>query len=133
MTVILRLTGVYHADGGLIGELSYAARKLTGRGHCGLCDVTHRGVRAKPEWSAWVESLPVPFDLVHRNERSAEVRAASDALTPCVLAHTDEGLRLVLDRTALDRTGGDVDAYAAALTAGVRDAGLAWPTAPTGH
>lgn len=52
MTVILRLTGAYHADGGLIGDMGYVARKLVGRGHCELCDVTHGGIRAKPEWDA---------------------------------------------------------------------------------
>ncbi|MFD6418873.1 hypothetical protein [Streptomyces sp. NPDC060194] len=135
MTVIQRLTGVYQADGGLIGEIGYAVRKATGRGHCALCDVTHRGIRAKPEWTAWVASLPVPFDLVHLNERSAEVRAFTDGITPCVVAHTGQGLRLVLDRTALPRTAGDVDACAAALSAGVREAGLSWPAdggGPTG-
>ncbi|GAB2946711.1 hypothetical protein [Streptomyces sp. NPDC059173] len=127
MSVILRLTGVYHADGGLIGELRYVTQKLVGRAHCDLCDVTHRGIRAKPEWDAWVRSLPVPHDLVHLNERSAEVREFCDGLTPCVLAHTDQGLRLVLDRAALARTAGDVSAYATALSAGLDHAGLAWP------
>ncbi|MFB7299203.1 hypothetical protein [Streptomyces rubiginosohelvolus] len=131
MTLILRLTGVYHAHGGLIGELRYVTQKLVGRGHCELCDVTHRGIRAKPEWDAWVRSLPVPYDLVHLNERSAEVREFSDGLTPCVLAHTDRGLRFILDRAALARTAGDVSAYAAALSEGVRDAGLTWPDDPS--
>ncbi|MGW3864160.1 hypothetical protein ACWEDZ_22095 [Streptomyces sp. NPDC005047] len=127
MTMILRLTGVYDADGGLVGELKYVAGKLAGRTHCELCDVTHRGIRAKPEWNDWVRSLSVPFDLVHLNERSSEVRAFSDGLTPCVLAHTSEGLRLVLHRAALARSAGNVAGFAAALSEGAREAGLNWP------
>ena len=47
---VTRLIGVYDADGSLVGELRYALRKVTGRGHCSLCDLTHRGVRARADW-----------------------------------------------------------------------------------
>ena len=35
--------GVYHADGGIIGELAYVWGKIRGTAHCALCDITHRG------------------------------------------------------------------------------------------
>ena len=34
--------GVYHADGGLIGELKYVAGALFKGQHCSLCDITHK-------------------------------------------------------------------------------------------
>ena len=38
------LVGVYHADGGLLGELRYAYGKVRGTAHCSLCDITHATV-----------------------------------------------------------------------------------------
>ena len=34
--------GVYHADGGLIGEIKYVAGALLKGQHCSLCDITHK-------------------------------------------------------------------------------------------
>jgi hypothetical protein len=39
MTDIRRLTGVYNARGTLAGEFVYVLGKLSGRAHCGLCDI----------------------------------------------------------------------------------------------
>ena len=125
--IIRRLVGVYHADGGIRGELAYAIGKLRGAAHCGLCDVTHRGVRAKPEWTGLITRLAVPFTLVHLNERSEPVAAASAGRTPCVLAETDDGLILLLGPDQLDRVGGDVSRFAEALVDAARAAGLALP------
>jgi len=118
--------GVYHADGGVRGELTYAIGKLRGTAHCGLCDITHRGVRAKREWTEMLAGLGVPFTLVHLNERSEEVRAASAGRTPCVLARTDGALVLLLGPDDLDRLSGDVPGFAAALATAAADAGLSW-------
>jgi hypothetical protein len=127
VTIIQSLVGVYHADGGLRGELAYVVGKLRGTVHCGLCDITHRGVRPKPVWTAFTESLGVPFEVVHLNERSAAVAAASDGRTPCVLAHTESGLRLLLGPDELDSVGGDLDRFASTLRAAIADAGLSLP------
>ncbi|MGA1089849.1 MAG: hypothetical protein ACO3X2_10375, partial [Candidatus Nanopelagicales bacterium] len=68
MAAIRRLVGVYDADGDLRGEIAYLAGKFGGR-HCALCDITHSPVRRRREWDDYVSTLPVPFDLVHRNKR----------------------------------------------------------------
>ena len=39
--------GVYHADGGIVGELRYVFGKLRGTAHCALCDITHSYVSEK--------------------------------------------------------------------------------------
>ena len=93
---VTRLTGVYHADGSILGELKYVAGTLVGRAHCPLCDITHGRVREKARWRAERERLPVPFTAVHLDERSPAEAAASDGRTPCVLAHTDAGIELLL-------------------------------------
>lgn len=123
--------GVYHADGGVRGELAYAIGKVRGTAHCALCDITHRGVRTRAQWTAMVRDLGVPFELVHLNERDADVRAASAERTPCVLARTaDRGLVPLLGPEDLDGLGGDVAAFADRLAQAVAEAGLSWPRTP---
>ena len=68
--------GVYHADGGVRGELTYMVVHLTGTVHCALCDITHSLVRRKPAWDAMVARLRVPFRPLHRNEMPPDVAAA---------------------------------------------------------
>ncbi len=38
---VVRLIGVYDADGTLRGELGYWVGARLGRRHCSLCDITH--------------------------------------------------------------------------------------------
>lgn len=118
------LTGIYHADGSLIGELRYVFGKLTGTAHCALCDITHAGVRRKSSFATGCAALPVPFEAVHLDERTAEVRAFTEGKTPCVIAHTEAGLSVVLDAAALDACGGDDQRFFEALTGALEAAGL---------
>ncbi len=59
VATILRLVGVYDADGSLRGELAYWVRARLGRAHCALCDITHGAVRERREWQAGRAELPV--------------------------------------------------------------------------
>ncbi|HMS62771.1 MAG TPA: hypothetical protein PKD63_10860 [Solirubrobacteraceae bacterium] len=112
---VTRLTGVYHADGSLLGELRYVAGTLVGRAHCSLCDITHGRVREKARWRAERERLPVPFTAVHLDERSPAEAAASDGRTPCVLAHTDAGIELLLGPAELSACDKDPATLVAAI------------------
>ena len=126
MSTIVRLVGVYDADGGLRGELAYLAGKARGR-HCSLCDITHSPVRRRREWDAYAQTLPVPFEVVHRNERDARVAAATAGHEPCVVADTDDGrIIFLLDDNAL-RAAEDVTGLAATVNEAVSRAGLTWP------
>lgn len=129
-TTIRRLTGVYNASGGLLGELRYVAGKLRGTAHCELCDLTHAGVRRRGEWRELVATLPVPFDVVHRSERAAAAESASGAATPCLLAHTDDGVVTVMAATDFAGLDGDVAAFAARLDERRHALGLRWPEEP---
>jgi len=114
--VITRLTGVYHADGSLLGELRYVVGSRLGRAHCALCDITHGRVREKPGWRAARDGLGLPFTAVHLDERSPEERAASEGRTPCVLAHDDAGaISVLLGPSELEACGGDPAALVAAI------------------
>ncbi len=92
MTDLVCLVGVYHADGGVRGELTYVLGRLLGTAHCALCDITHARIRRKPAWDAMVGRLGVPVDLVHRNEVPADVAAlVMTAGTPLVAARRRDG------------------------------------------
>lgn len=45
-----QIVGVYNADGGIIGELTYVFQKLLGNKKCSLCSLTHESVFEKSEW-----------------------------------------------------------------------------------
>ncbi|WDZ87653.1 hypothetical protein [Micromonospora cathayae] len=128
---VRRLVGVYHADGGLRGELAYLVGKVRGTADCALCDTTHGRLGRRREWKDLLPELGVPVDLVHLNERSPAVRAASEGRTPCVLAVTADGPELLLGPEQLAAVRGDVTGFAAALRAAADRAGLEWSTSPT--
>lgn len=112
--------GVYHADGGVVGEAKYVVGHLLGRTHCALCDITHSPVRRKKQWDVLTASLAVPFRLYHLNELPADVAATVAGVgSPVVLARTGQGLVTLLDPAQLDRIGGSVEAFEHALSASV--------------
>jgi hypothetical protein len=113
---IMEYIGVYHADGGLVGEAKYVLGHLLGRTHCSLCDITHSPVRRKKQWDAYVDSLGVPFRLYHLNEMPADVAAmVATTGSPVVLARTATDLVLMLGERQLDRLDGSVAAFAGEL------------------
>lgn len=118
----VELIGVYHADGGLIGELRYVLGKTRGTAHCALCDITHGTVRRKSEWDAACRRFPIPIRVVHLNERTpAEVAACTDG-TPTVLARYNDGtLQAVLGPNDLE-LGGSVSAFFASIDQALADA-----------
>lgn len=127
MTPVDRLIGVYHADGGLLGELRYVFDKVARGQHCALCDLTHAGVRRRPEWDATVSEWGVPFDLVHLNERTEDVRRVSEGRTPCVLAEVGSDVRLLLGPEELTAVGTDLGRFSAAVFRAADAAGLRLP------
>ncbi|BDZ41759.1 hypothetical protein GCM10025865_10580 [Paraoerskovia sediminicola] len=115
---VVEVVGVYHADGGFVGEARYVVGKILGRAHCALCDVSHSPVRRKRSWDAMVSRLGVPVSTVHLNEMSDDVaRVVAEVGSPVVLGRTDEGPVVLLDAAALEELHGSVDAFEAALRA----------------
>jgi hypothetical protein len=119
---VVELIGVYNADGGWRGELAYAVGHLRGTTHCSLCDITHATVARKRTWVALVEALPVPFVLLHRNERPYDVRAVTGDSTPAVLVRRrgDAAPSVVLGPDDLEPLDGEVAAFVAALNEALR-------------
>jgi hypothetical protein len=112
----MTLIGVYKADGGLIGELSYFLGHLIGVRECSLCDITHSPFKKKGEFKRLEAQLGQEFDLsfrlVHMNERTEKELAASVGREPCVLlAHEDGSISMFLDFQELKAADGSVKSF----------------------
>ncbi|GII99805.1 hypothetical protein CLV28_1063 [Sediminihabitans luteus] len=121
---VTAIVGVYHADGGLAGEVRYVVGKVLGRAHCALCDVTHSPVRRKRAWDAMVARLDVPVELVHLDEMSDDVAAVvAEAGSPVVLGWVPAAGAgrwvVLLEAAALETLDGSVDAFEVALHAAI--------------
>jgi hypothetical protein len=118
---VTALIGIYHAEGSLRGEVRYLIGKWRGTAHCELCDITHGALRMKQEFAAATARLGIPIELVHLDERTPDVAAASEGHTPCVLARIDGRLELVLDAAALRECRGEVGRFETALHAALAE------------
>lgn len=115
---IEEVVGVYHADGGLVGELRYVWGRVVRRDHCSLCDITHAGVRRRRSFDEIAERWPVPIRLLHRDEQPPAVAEVVAGTTPCVVAIRPSdrgGPVVVLGPADLDRVAGDVVGFDEAL------------------
>ncbi|BBX75252.1 hypothetical protein H7H78_12645 [Mycobacterium shinjukuense] len=124
---VVRFIGVFNGDGGLWGELAYLFGKLRGTTSCALCDITHRGWRGNPEWQHLTCALGVPFDLVHRNERSPDVARLTADRTPAVVAQTHGGHHVVMGPEDFAGVSGDAQEFIRALRRGCINHDVAWP------
>jgi hypothetical protein len=119
------LIGVYHADGGPLGEAKYVVGKLLGTAHCALCDITHSPVRRKPAWDEMVAHLGVPFRLLHLNEMTPDIaEEVAESGSPVVLARRLDGtIAVILTPAEMDELGGSIDAFRKALNASAQRQG----------
>lgn len=123
---IVRLIGVYDANGTLRGEIAYWIGARLGRRHCSLCEVTHGLFTVKEEWKRCRDGLPVAFDTFHRDDQPEVVRAATGDRAPVVLAETDGGLIVLLDGMQIEAAGGDPQRLMQEIDDRVTAAGLTW-------
>lgn len=124
MSALLRLIGVYDADGTFRGEIAYWIGARFGQRHCALCDITHGMFRERSDWQACRSELPVSFDTYHRNDMPAAVRDLGAEL-PAVFAETDAGVALVLGAAALTACGGDPQSLVDAIRSRLIELGIA--------
>ena len=124
MAVVTKFVAVYDADGGVAGEVKYVVGHLLGRLECALCDITHGPLWRKKSFDAFRARVGVPFEVVHRNERTPEVEAVTGDALPCVVAKTEDGWTIVLGRAELAEFGGEVDALKRGLEHALAGRGL---------
>lgn len=110
------LIGVYNADGGIIGELSYVLGHLIGVRSCSLCDISHSPVKMKPSFKALERELlskhGIAVKMVHRNERNERETKASAGREPCMLLEfPDQAISMFLDSAELKTLAGSVGSF----------------------
>jgi hypothetical protein len=111
------LIGVYKADGGIIGEVSYFLGHLIGVRECNLCDITHSPIKKKAKFKEFEKTLleehGIRVKLVHMNERTDAELAASRGREPCVLLQYPDGsISMFLDYVELKAASGSVSSFA---------------------
>lgn len=111
-----QLIGVYKADGGFIGEVSYFLGHLVGIKECSLCDITHSPIKKKAAFKEFEKQLfeekGIGFRLVHMNERTEAETAASKGREPCVLLENEDGsISMFLDFVELKAAAGKVGSF----------------------
>jgi hypothetical protein len=119
---VVRLVGVYNAEGTVLGEVSYWIGARFGRAHCSLCDITHGVFTERADWRACRATLPLPFVTFHLDDQPPSVRAALQGAAPAVVAELADGaVVLLLGPAALDACAASparlVEAIEHALTA----------------
>lgn len=114
---VIALIGVYHADGGPIGEAKYVLGKLLGIAHCALCDITHSPVRRKPAWDEMVDRRGLPFALVHLNEMAPDVaeQVAASGSPVVLVRRADGSLSTLLSPDQLEVLGGSLPRFESVL------------------
>ena len=110
MPGVNKIIGIYHADGGLIGEFKYITGKFFGGSHCSLCDITHSSTGKKNSWKKCEERLRMPIDFVHLNERKPSLEKYTKDLTPCIVGKTSTNYVLLVSKDELIKCEGDPEA-----------------------
>ena len=110
------LIGVYNADGGIIGELSYVLGHLIGLRNCSLCDISHSPVKMKSSFKTLqrelLEQHGIDVKMIHRNERNERETTASEGREPCMLLqHGDQSMSMFLDSAELKTIAGSVESF----------------------
>ncbi|GIF45873.1 hypothetical protein DFJ67_5308 [Asanoa ferruginea] len=118
---IRQLTGVYRFD----ATARHLAARMLGDG-CGLRALTHRGLRANPEWSAMAGELIVPVVLTDLDRAPEPIHTLALTSRPCVLATTRGGAVPLLGPADLDRIAGRVTLFLDEVRKAARAAGLIW-------
>lgn len=116
----IRLVGVYNADGGIKGELTYVFGKLRGVTHCALCDISHgNGVVAKKSWKAMLCHVPYPLKAVHLNEMDEATALLVSRENAPVVVYLDNmnptNNRILLNSQELEACGKNPETFLAKI------------------
>ena len=107
------LIGIYKADGGVIGELSYFFGHLIGVRSCSLCDISHSPVMKKSAFKKLEQEMlkehGIAIKMIHLNERNDRELKASAGREPCMLLeYPDQSISMFLDAVDLKALSGSV-------------------------
>lgn len=107
------IIGVYKADGGIVGELTYFFGHLVGVRSCSLCSISHSPIKKKSSFKALERHLlaehGIAVRMIHLNERNERERLAPEGREPCILLeYPDETISMFIDSSDLTALSGSV-------------------------
>ena len=112
------LVFVYNADDGVFAAIGDAVHKAVSPETypCSLCAITYGAVRMRPEWRAYLKSLPYPARFLHRGEFARAYPGVTVPL-PAILLESRHGeVGVLIDAPTLGSLE-SVDALIAKLEA----------------
>ena len=115
------LIGIYKADGGIVGELTYFFGHLIGVRSCSLYSISHSPVKKKSSFKALEQHLlaehGIAVRMIHLNERNERELNASKGREPCMLLeYPDQSISMFLDSTDLKALSGSVSSLKRLIT-----------------
>jgi hypothetical protein len=119
-----RLLFVYNADSGLFNTLADIGHKIFSPATyaCDLCALTHGYFSERREWRAFIESLAVPCEFMHRDEFVRACPEQRELAFPVVLRVNGGEQRICLSRKDLAACR-DLDALEQAIRRCLADSG----------
>ncbi len=98
---INRITFVWHADFNLSGGLNAIKEVWNNQHSCPLCEIAYNRFTQTKEWKAYKKQLAKRFKTEIRqpcrNQLSDAEQKTTQGISPVVLAHTIEGIQILLD------------------------------------
>ena len=101
------LVFAYNAADGIFAAIGDAVHKVLSPDTypCSLCAITYGAVSMRPEWRAYLKSLPYPTRFLHRGEFARAYPGITVQL-PAILLDVGSGqLEIILSAEELDRIG----------------------------
>ena len=111
----MKIFGIYQANGGVIGEISYVFRKLVLNENCSLCKVTHGGLIRKSDWKEYLSKLNIHFELLHINEQPSDMASYTKGKTPCIIADIGGNYVSLMNSGIIDGCNGSVEKFSRIL------------------
>ncbi len=109
---------VYNAADGVFAAIGDAVHKVLSpvTYPCSLCTITYGALRMRPEWRAYLESLPYPARFLHRGEFARAYPGLTVPLPAILLDAGRDDPRILVDAGTLNGIG-DVEELIGALDA----------------
>lgn len=114
---------VYNADEGLFAAIGDAVHKVMSPATyaCSLCAVSYGALRMRPDWRAYLQSLPFETRFFHRQDFKRAYPALAELALPAILLDQGTGPRLLVEARTLDQVD-QVDQLIATLRAALTEA-----------
>ena len=103
----VEVIGVYHANGGILGELAYVVGRMLGLTSCALCDLSHGLISEKMSVKSWRCSAAFSIQFLHLNETDSLTAETVRGRTPCVVLRSEQRVELLIGKEELADMAGD--------------------------